>query len=147
MAVVVVNQDHVVPGAVEQARGDRGAEASGAVHPQPAGRQVSEPGEQLVQRDVGGAGNVAGGALAPATASTSAPLSPISPSGAPVSLFQQVAGHDHALDLVGALVDLGDRGPDGSFRRWMTSGAAGCQHRFSTVSWVVAASGSSGRRR
>jgi hypothetical protein len=29
----------------------------------------------------------------------------------------QLAGHDHALDLVGALVDLGDRKPGGSFHR------------------------------
>jgi hypothetical protein len=34
-----------------------------------------------------------------------------------VLLLQELAGHDEALDLVGALVDLGDRGPDGSFRR------------------------------
>jgi hypothetical protein len=31
--------------------------------------------------------------------------------------LQQLTGHHHALDLVGALVDLGDRGPGGSFRR------------------------------
>ena len=35
----------------------------------------------------------------------------------PRSALQELAGHDHALDLVGALVDLGDRGPVGSFRR------------------------------
>ena len=34
-----------------------------------------------------------------------------------IPLLQQLAGHDHALDLVGALVDLGDRGPAGSSRR------------------------------
>jgi hypothetical protein len=35
-----------------------------------------------------------------------------------VELFlQELPGHDHALDLVGALVDLGDRGPWDSFRR------------------------------
>jgi len=28
-----------------------------------------------------------------------------------------MAGHDHALDLVGVLVDLGDLGGGGSFRR------------------------------
>jgi hypothetical protein len=28
---------------------------------------------------------------------------------------EKLAGHDDALDLVGALVDLGDRGPAGSF--------------------------------
>jgi hypothetical protein len=32
-------------------------------------------------------------------------------------LLQELPGHDHALDLVGALVDLGDSGPSGSFRR------------------------------
>jgi len=32
-------------------------------------------------------------------------------------LLQQLAGHDHALDLVGALVDLGDRRAAGSSRR------------------------------
>jgi hypothetical protein len=30
---------------------------------------------------------------------------------------QEVPGDDDALDLVGALVNLGDRGPWGSFRR------------------------------
>jgi len=35
----------------------------------------------------------------------------------PISLLKQLPRHDHALDLVGALVDLGDRGPAGSFRR------------------------------
>jgi hypothetical protein len=29
-------------------------------------------------------------------------------------LLQQLPGHHHALDLVGALVDLGDRGSSGS---------------------------------
>ena len=33
------------------------------------------------------------------------------------SALQQLAGHDRALDLVGALVDLGGRRPVGSFRR------------------------------
>ena len=33
--------------------------------------------------------------------------------------LEQLARHHHALDLVGALVDLGDRGPGGSFRRWV----------------------------
>jgi hypothetical protein len=33
------------------------------------------------------------------------------------SALEQLPRHDHALDLVGALVDLGDRGPGGSFRR------------------------------
>jgi hypothetical protein len=37
--------------------------------------------------------------------------------GAPISILQELPGDDHALDLVGALVDLGDRGPPGSFRR------------------------------
>jgi hypothetical protein len=37
--------------------------------------------------------------------------------GRPQPLLQELAGDDHALDLVGALVDLGDRGPAGSFRR------------------------------
>jgi lactate dehydrogenase-like 2-hydroxyacid dehydrogenase len=32
------------------------------------------------------------------------------------SLLQQLASHDHALDLVGALVDLGDSRAAGSFR-------------------------------
>ncbi len=32
-------------------------------------------------------------------------------------LLQELAGHDDALDLVGALVDLGDTGATGSFRR------------------------------
>ncbi len=36
---------------------------------------------------------------------------------APKSALQELAGHHHALDLVGALVDLGDRGPAGSFGR------------------------------
>jgi hypothetical protein len=31
-------------------------------------------------------------------------------------LLKQLAGDDHALDLVGALVDLGDLGGSGSFR-------------------------------
>jgi hypothetical protein len=31
-------------------------------------------------------------------------------------LLQKLAGHDHALDLVGALVDLGDGRAAGSFR-------------------------------
>jgi hypothetical protein len=35
----------------------------------------------------------------------------------PLGLFQDLAGHHHALDLIGALVDLGGRGPGGSFRR------------------------------
>jgi hypothetical protein len=35
---------------------------------------------------------------------------------APIELLEQLAGHDHALDLVGALVDLGDLGPARSFR-------------------------------
>jgi hypothetical protein len=34
-----------------------------------------------------------------------------------MELLEELAGHDDALDLVGALVDLGGRGPDGSFRR------------------------------
>jgi hypothetical protein len=33
------------------------------------------------------------------------------------SALKQLPSHDHALDLVGALIDLGDRGPGGSFRR------------------------------
>ncbi len=33
------------------------------------------------------------------------------------SALQQLPGHHHALDLVGALVDLGDRGPGSSFYR------------------------------
>ena len=33
-----------------------------------------------------------------------------------VGLPEQLAGHDDALDLVGALVDLGDRGQGCSFR-------------------------------
>jgi hypothetical protein len=32
-------------------------------------------------------------------------------------LLEQLPGHHHALDLVGALVDLGDRGLAGSSRR------------------------------
>jgi hypothetical protein len=31
-------------------------------------------------------------------------------------LFEDLPRHDDALDLVGALVDLGGRGPYGSFR-------------------------------
>jgi hypothetical protein len=31
--------------------------------------------------------------------------------------LEELAGHDHALDLAGALVDLGDRGPRSSFCR------------------------------
>ena len=34
-----------------------------------------------------------------------------------ISALQELPGHDYALDLVGALVDLGDRGPARSFRR------------------------------
>jgi len=34
-----------------------------------------------------------------------------------ISALEELAGHDHALDLVGAFVDLGGRGPVGSFRR------------------------------
>jgi hypothetical protein len=34
-----------------------------------------------------------------------------------LSTLEQLAGHDHALDLVGALVDLGDSRAGGSFRR------------------------------
>jgi len=41
---------------------------------------------------------------------------------AEIHLLQQLAGHDHALDLVGALVDLGDLGsqvrPLGHVRVW-----------------------------
>jgi hypothetical protein len=33
------------------------------------------------------------------------------------SILEQLPGHHHPLDLVGALVDLGDRGPADSFRR------------------------------
>ncbi len=33
------------------------------------------------------------------------------------SALEELPGHDHALDLVGALVDLSDRGPAGSSRR------------------------------
>jgi hypothetical protein len=36
---------------------------------------------------------------------------------APKSAPEQLPSHHHALDLVGALVDLGDRGPAGSFCR------------------------------
>jgi hypothetical protein len=32
-------------------------------------------------------------------------------------LLEELPGHDDALDLVGALADLGDRGPGDSFRR------------------------------
>jgi hypothetical protein len=32
-------------------------------------------------------------------------------------LFQELPGHHDALDLAGALVDLDDRGLEGSFRR------------------------------
>jgi hypothetical protein len=41
------------------------------------------------------------------------------PSGftTPDLLLQRLSRHDHPLDLVGPLVDLGGRGPDGSFRR------------------------------
>jgi hypothetical protein len=41
------------------------------------------------------------------------PSAPGPPRAAWISAVQQLAGHDDALDLVGALVDLGDRGPDG----------------------------------
>jgi hypothetical protein len=34
-----------------------------------------------------------------------------------MSALEELAGHDHALDLVGALVDLLDREPAGSFRK------------------------------
>ena len=51
---------------------------------------------------------------------------------------QKLSGHDHPLDLVGALVDLGDRGPAGSLRSYMACQAAGCQHGFSTVTGVAA---------
>ncbi len=34
-----------------------------------------------------------------------------------LSALKELAGHDRALDLVGALVDLGDRGLADSFRR------------------------------
>jgi hypothetical protein len=36
---------------------------------------------------------------------------------APLSALEQLPGHYHPLDLVRALIDLGDRGPAGSFRR------------------------------
>jgi hypothetical protein len=37
-------------------------------------------------------------------------LTTLTSENAPALLFQQLAGHDDALDLVGALVDLGDPG-------------------------------------
>jgi hypothetical protein len=33
------------------------------------------------------------------------------------SALKELPRHHHPLDLVGAIVDLGDRGPDGGFRR------------------------------
>ena len=39
--------------------------------------------------------------------------------------------HDHALDLVRPLVDLADRGPAGSFRRYMPCLVGWYQHGFS----------------
>jgi NAD(P)-dependent dehydrogenase (short-subunit alcohol dehydrogenase family) len=44
------------------------------------------------------------------------PLSTPVTGPASTSTLQQLPGHDHALDLVGPLVDLGDRGSAGSFR-------------------------------
>jgi hypothetical protein len=38
------------------------------------------------------------------------------PSPGRLPALEQLPGHHHALDLVGALVDLGDRGSAGSFR-------------------------------
>ena len=50
-----------------------------------------------------------------------APLPPAhrtGPGSSPqLALCEQLPRHHHPLDLVGALVDLGDRGPAGSFRR------------------------------
>src|SRR6202049_4105568 len=57
----VVDVDDVATGPVEQARGDRRAVAAGAVHPELAGRQRVEFGEQLVQRNVRCPGDEAGG--------------------------------------------------------------------------------------
>jgi hypothetical protein len=46
-----------------------------------------------------------------------ASLPPLTCANVNKTLLKELAGHDHALDLVGALVDLGDRRPAGSFRR------------------------------
>jgi hypothetical protein len=46
----------------------------------------------------------------------------------PMSALQKLAGHDHALDLVGARVDLGDRG-------------RGCQHALGTMAPAMARQG------
>jgi hypothetical protein len=51
----------------------------------------------------------------------------------PTSALQELPGHDHALDLAGALVDLGDRGPADSFRRSAPRREPWCQHGFSTA--------------
>jgi len=44
-------------------------------------------------------------------------INPVDEANTIMPLLQQLAGHDHALDLVGALVDLGDLGMRASFRR------------------------------
>jgi hypothetical protein len=59
-----------------------------------------------------------------------------------IDLLQKLPGHHHPLDLVGPLVDLGDRGPAGSFRRSTPCRVPWYQHGSSMgVSGRMAASG------
>ena len=53
----------VPAGGVEQRRGDRGAVAAGAVHPDLARRDLVQPARQLVERDVDRAVDAGGGVL------------------------------------------------------------------------------------
>lgn len=53
MLPFVVDEHDVATGAVEQAGGDAGPEARGAMHPQPVRRDLVEAVEHAVQRDVG----------------------------------------------------------------------------------------------
>ena len=60
MGEVVVDQARLPAGAVQQADGQRGAEAAGAVHPKRTVGHLGHPGEQRVQRNVHGAGDRGG---------------------------------------------------------------------------------------